>query len=235
MSRILAISDIHGCYDKFIQLLNSINYNPSSDQLIIMGDLMDRGQSNLKCLFKAMELQNQGAIILKGNHEQMAEETINYLLDCKDNKANLNYPSLELHRINGGTNTIRELTELSTCKLIDIYDFIQSLPTIHTIDQYIFVHAGVNASISLNNNYDDDFMWSRDEFINYPAYKNQLVIFGHTPTWYMNLKSGRVDTNIMPTIWFDPEYKDKIGIDCGCVFGGRLSCLELPTMKEYYV
>ena len=38
------------------------------------------------------------------------------------------------------------------------------------------------------------------------------------------------------TIWYDEEFKDKIGIDCGaCYPHGQLACLCLDTMEEYYV
>ncbi|WP_260838729.1 metallophosphoesterase [Heyndrickxia oleronia] len=43
-NRILAISDIHGCYDEFIELLDLVEYNSSEDQLILLGDYMDRAR-----------------------------------------------------------------------------------------------------------------------------------------------------------------------------------------------
>ena len=36
-------------------------------------------------------------------------------------------------------------------------------------------------------------------------------------------------------VWVDEKYKDKIDIDCGCVFnGGQLACLRLDDMKIFY-
>jgi serine/threonine protein phosphatase 1 len=72
----------------------------------------------------------------------------------------------------------------------------------------------------------DTLLWARDEFIFSPALKDYVIIFGHTPTCDMQ------SSNPM-TIWHD---KDKIGIDCGSVFGkGQLGCLRLDDMKEFYV
>jgi serine/threonine protein phosphatase 1 len=44
-----------------------------------------------------------------------------------------------------------------------------------------------------------------------------MVIFGHTPLSH---------PLIMPT---------KIGIDTGAVFGGKLTCVELPAVKFHQV
>ena len=38
---------------------------------------------------------------------------------------------------------------------------------------------------------------------------NKIIIFGHTPTCYIHQASGCFD------VWYDPVFKDKIGIDGG--------------------
>lgn len=37
-NRVLAIGDIHGQYEKLLSLYGKINFNPSSDKLIFLGD-----------------------------------------------------------------------------------------------------------------------------------------------------------------------------------------------------
>lgn len=44
-----AVSDIHGCYDKYIKLLHRINLRPT-DTLYVLGDVIDRGPDGLKIL-----------------------------------------------------------------------------------------------------------------------------------------------------------------------------------------
>ena len=46
---IYVLSDLHGMYDKFIQMLELIQFS-SSDQLYILGDVVDRGKNSIKCL-----------------------------------------------------------------------------------------------------------------------------------------------------------------------------------------
>ena len=38
-----------------------------------------------------------------------------------------------------------------------------------------------------------------------------------------------------PNPGFIYQANNHIAIDCGCVFGGRLGCIRLEDMKEFYV
>lgn len=51
------ISDIHGCYDQFIELLDLIQLK-DSDTLYVLGDAVDRGPHPIKTLLKLMEMPN---------------------------------------------------------------------------------------------------------------------------------------------------------------------------------
>ena len=44
------ISDIHGYYDKFIALINLIEFDPAADRLYILGDIIDRGPQSAEML-----------------------------------------------------------------------------------------------------------------------------------------------------------------------------------------
>ena len=56
--------------------------------------------------------------------------------------------------------------------------------------------------------------------------KDRYIISGHTPTRTIPDNHGR-----------DLLYRNSnhIVIDCGCTFGGKLSCLCLEDNKEYYI
>lgn len=220
MKRILCISDIHGQYKEFLLLLEKISYNFMEDQLILLGDYVDRGNCNVGILYKVIELQKQGAIILKGNHDSLAEGTL------KDLLVNTVTGNTIEHLYCGGENTINEFKKLHKDELVFLYKSIKKFQYIYQYENYILVHAGVNASKKLLNNTEEDFLWSRWEFITQKAYENKIIVFGHTPT--INMKNEL-------SIWFDNIYNDKIGIDCGSVFGGKLACLELPSNKGYYI
>ena len=51
MSRIHALSDIHGHANEFTRVLNAIDLDThTGDSLILLGDYIDRGPDSAKCL-----------------------------------------------------------------------------------------------------------------------------------------------------------------------------------------
>ena len=70
------ISDIHGEYEKFMELLEEIELE-ENDTLYVLGDVLDRGKHPIKTVLKLMEMPN--AICLVGNHEVMALKCLKFL------------------------------------------------------------------------------------------------------------------------------------------------------------
>ena len=76
------ISDIHGEYGKFMELLDMIHFS-DEDILYVLGDVVDRGKNPVKTLLKMMEMPN--VIPIAGNHEQMMLECMSVLIkEVKD-------------------------------------------------------------------------------------------------------------------------------------------------------
>ena len=69
------ISDIHGEYEKFMELLEEIELE-ENDTLYVLGDVLDRGEHPIKTVLKLMEMPN--AICLVGNHEVMALKCLQF-------------------------------------------------------------------------------------------------------------------------------------------------------------
>ena len=65
------MSDIHGCYDEFINMLELINFN-EGDELYILGDIFDRGDKPIQILDYIISHKN--IHLIKGNHEKFFEE-----------------------------------------------------------------------------------------------------------------------------------------------------------------
>ena len=215
--RILAIADIHGMYDKFIELLRLAEYDPSKDRLILLGDYIDRGLKPLKVIDKVMELTKNGAVSLMGNHERM------FLDAYYEMQGNPPSYAFFLHLANGGEITWKEFRDIEEQEhKLKIVKFLESLPLVFSMENFIFVHAGYKA---FKPGQEDlrFYLWAREQFLFSRAIPGKTVVFGHSPTFYISGESR---------IWYG---NGKIGIDCGAVYGGRLACLELPGMKEYYV
>lgn len=227
MNRILAISDIHGKYEEFLELLEKVEYVKEQDQLVLLGDYTDRGAHSKQVVEKVIDLVANGAIALRGNHDQM-------LLDWLDTG--------EADRFirNGGLMTVKsycgtnyELEHLEEARTVFLnefaahIDFMRNLPYYHETEEHIFIHAGINPA------YEDwketpvhEMVWIRDVFFNFPTnIGNKKIVFGHTPT---------IKLHESKEIWFT---EDKIGIDGGCVYGHQLNCLEISLLgyKTYSV
>ncbi|MEK5253388.1 metallophosphoesterase family protein [Paenibacillus sp. FSL F4-0125] len=228
--RILAISDIHGSYSEFNALLKKVNYRPSEDKLILMGDYVDRGLNSKGIVDQVMALKREcGAIVLKGNHDKMAYDA----LTGEDDKLDTHWLS------NGGLYTLMSYCEADSSffkadfgwddymwlkeelrqKYKHHLDFLSSLPLYHETEEHIFVHAGINPLIEDWKQQEPyDFIWIREPFYTNPVVStNKTVIFGHTST---------MDLHDSEEIWFSPQ-GDKIGVDGGCAYGQRLNCLEI--------
>jgi serine/threonine protein phosphatase 1 len=71
MARTLAIGDIHGCLTALDTLLGFVQPQPD-DQLVFLGDYVDRGPDSKGVLNRLIELHRTGrAVCLRGNHEVM--------------------------------------------------------------------------------------------------------------------------------------------------------------------
>lgn len=221
MKRILAISDIHGELELFDELLEKVRYNPSEDQLILLGDYVERGPDSKGVLERVIELKKQGAIVLRGNHDQMMLEAAMGEPGAKGNWS-----------LNGGWTTLysydpalRNMALPETELFWQHVDFLKQTAYYYETDEYLFVHAGVQPGVPLQETDPYVLMWIREEF--HQGYSGEkTVVFGHTPAFAMR---GTKD--------YRPYFGDNriIGIDGGAVYGGQLNCLELPSEKVYSV
>lgn len=212
---IYVMSDIHGNLNSFNLMLNKIKFS-EEDTLYVIGDMIDRGDSPIALLEKCLTIEN--IVPLMGNHERMMLE---YFEDR----------SLTGWLINGGERTLDQLLTIKEEYRNSLLSQVSRLPIYKALKvnnkKFLLVHAGMETDNSGNilKIQDEDFMlYAREDF-----YKKTLVsdpytvIFGHTPTKYINNDSR---------IWHG---KNMICVDCGSVYEGQLGCLRLDDMEEFYV
>ncbi|MCK4278708.1 MAG: metallophosphoesterase [Desulfurellaceae bacterium] len=206
MNRIFVIGDIHGCYERLKTLFKKLHIK-NNDMLIFLGDYIDRGTDSKKVVEEVINLKSQYHIItLLGNHEKM-------LLDILQKSL-----PIEMWLFNGGETTllsygIKKYNISSDLFPPEHIEFFKSLLPYYEMGNYIFVHAGLKPNIPLGKQSIDDLVWIRDEFIYSDCDFGKVVVFGHTPL-------------------AEPLFlKNKIGIDTGAVYGGKLTCLVLPEKE----
>ena len=70
MRRTFVISDLHGNDKVFFQWLRDVEFNTATDDLIIAGDIFDRGDGGFKILDWIISHEDSCTLIM-GNHEEM--------------------------------------------------------------------------------------------------------------------------------------------------------------------
>jgi serine/threonine protein phosphatase 1 len=221
MSRILMISDIHGCVDQLNELLDAVVYAPSKDILILLGDYVDRGPRSKETVERVKELVTMhNAVALRGNHDQRLIDLVH--LDEEETRTKF--------LRHGGIQTLQsycdfildplndEHLNLAIRHIRDHYyshiQFLDTLPLYHEDSQHVYVHAGLNPKYSdWRTQPAHDFMYIKADFYHSKPNTDKIVIFGHTRT---------VELQDSSDVWFG---EGKIGIDGACAYGKQLNCL----------
>ncbi|MFT8315344.1 MAG: metallophosphoesterase family protein [Clostridium sp.] len=218
-----AMSDIHGCYEKFIEMLNLINFS-DKDELYVIGDIFDRGNKPLD-IFDYIRNHNNIHLI-KGNHENMYE----------------NFYKNKIYGVtwfmNGGQRTYIEIMKRGAAFNDSLYEYICNLPLYEIVDNNILVHAGIKLPVEykklsikeiMDIQDEETILWYRGGIDHEEKIEGYNIICGHTPVQIINNSSE--NAKIL-------KANDTYYIDCGCVFtqiDGKLACLRLEDKEEFYV
>ncbi|MDX2040254.1 MAG: metallophosphoesterase family protein [Acidobacteriota bacterium] len=221
--RTLVVGDIHGKLTLFNRLLEAMNYQAGEDKLILIGDLVDRGEDSRGVVERAIALKSESpdtVVVLKGNHEAMM---VSALTEPESEQA-------ELWLYNGGVETLHSY--VNSEGEFDVpeahWQFMESLPTWHEDEYAIYVHAALpeEAGKFLHPSEVADspeLYWSRNRKF-FSSYSGKTVIFGHTITGMLFGERERV--------WLRDSL---IAVDTGAYLTGTLSGIEMPSRQVFSV
>lgn len=224
------IGDVHGCFEMLDRLLTY--WNSDSEQLIFIGDLIDRGMRSREVVQLAMKLkEDYGAIIIGGNHESLLLEWLDsptvhtsfyYMVGGEQTLASF-YHQQMVH-----TLLPEQLAEQMTHDYAEEIHFLRSLPDYFEKSHYIFVHAGVNLDITdWKNSGSQYFRTIREPFHQGLNRTGKTIVFGHTPT-------RRLHPDKRDDLWIS-TCKTKIGLDGAAVYGGKLHGLRIKENNVFQV
>ncbi len=219
MKRLIAIGDIHGCFDALQRLIEEEIRIQKSDRIVFLGDYIDRGRKSKEVIDYILSMKTQGfdLVTLRGNHEQM-------LIDAFREDA-----KIMQWLFNGGGETLKSFDLEATIGLPDKYwQFFYDLPYCYSCEDYIFVHAGFNDKAE--HPFEDKYqmVWTRNDDYTHSVLLGKTIIHGHTP---ISLETCK---------YYIEQQSSVLNIDTGCVFKdipgcGKLTALDVLSGSVYSV
>ena len=95
--------------------------------------------------------------------------------------------------------------------------FLESFEDMISVGDYLFVHAGIDPRVPIEEQKVHDLRWIREPFLSHAERYGPVVVHGHT-------------------ICDAPEdFGNRIGIDTGAFMTGRLTALVLEGTERHYI
>ena len=213
------VGDIHGYHDSFVKLVSKLNLD-DGDLVISIGDMIDGGPESVGVV--ELFMVNDQFIAILGNHEQM-------LLDDWNKKSKFEFGTLK----SSGFWASKKPVDRN--KKLMIVDYLSNLPTEIILEKFRLVHAGYRDfpySSSLEDQSDEDRLWSRDIFtVRYPFDQNRTIVVGHTIIQNFGLMED--DSVWRSEIKLEDGRDSAIGIDSGIKLhrdqNPRITAIELNS------
>lgn len=233
-------SDLHGRYDRYTALLKKIAPRPADALLYILGDSIDRGGPD-GCKILLDMMRRPQVIPILGNHELYLAVCLPWLMQKVTDQSIAELDDSRLAVLqewitNGGGLTLRALKALSMEERQAILEYVREMELYAEVEaegrKFVLTHAGLDhfAPDKPLEDYElEDFLFCRPD----PArtfWPDRYLVYGHTPTRLLRAQMKKpLSDDIL-------RCGRQIAIDCGCGFDvGKLGCLCLDTMEEFYV
>lgn len=231
--RVYAIGDVHGRADLFDRLIaeierddaarNAAEWRPPETTIVLLGDLIDRGPDSAAVVTAARELGRRRQVtLIAGNHEEMLlralgdVEVLRGFLRYGGRETLLSYPVDPLLLDSAEDFEAIRQHMIAAIPAEDIA-YLQQGEAMARIGDYLFVHAGIRPGVAPEDQSGRDLRWIREPFLGYPDDHGFVVVHGHT---------------ITP----EPEFKaNRIGIDTGAYYSGRLTALGLQGTARWLI
>ena len=201
---IYAIGDIHGCLKSLETVYAAFDFQ-DDDKLVLLGDYVDRGPHSSQVLDWILARKDDHLITLCGNHEIMMLDARYYAPSPGGWLGFGGKETLMSYGIQHQNNWFDHIPD-------DHWHFMENTLPYHKEGHFIFVHAGLEAGIALEDQSPKSLYWDKlSDPIPYSA--GAIVVCGHTAQ-----KSGVI-----------ANYGHTICIDTFAYGGQWLTCLEVTS------
>jgi serine/threonine protein phosphatase 1 len=199
--RRFVIGDVHGCSKALRTLLETISPT-SEDQIIFLGDYIDRGPDSRGVIDLMLSASRSTRLIaLRGNHEVMLMGVL--FGGCDP----------EIWMLSGGAATLASYGGSLDRIPLSHTDFLHSLRSQYETDNELFIHAGYQPEVPAERTDDAYRYWNHLLEVPPPHCSGKRVFVGHTPQ-----ASGKV-----------LDCGHIVCLDTYCFGGGWLTALNVDT------
>ena len=226
-TRVYAVGDIHGRLDLFQSLMRAIDRDdarrgPKKTQLVLLGDLIDRGPDSAGVVAMARELaQQRDVTLIMGNHEEMLLNSYTKAGILRSFMRHGGHETLLSYGLLPETLTRADNEELqyllTTAIPAEDRAFLAGFEKMVRVGDYVFVHAGVRPNTPLEMQTGQDCRWIREPFLSHDGDFGGVVVHGHTVTQEPELRANR------------------IGIDTGAFTTGTLTAVGLEGTDRWLI
>ncbi len=228
-----AIGDIHGYDAAFERLIECIRKDAEAigekPRIVTLGDYVDRGPNSRGVLDRLLQLEHADwcdLAAIKGNHEDAllrflqepeygrtwgfwggAQTLANYGIDMPGLKA---------------SELAWQLASQAFERAVDPAHvaLLERLPAIRIIDDYLFVHGGVDPDRPLSEQDAETFMFMRGRFLKAEKSCDYVVVHGHTPEdepvntdWRIDVDTGIYFNGVLTAVRLHGEERDFLQVD----------------------
>lgn len=214
------IGDIHGQYGALKDCLTRIKFDYNNDNLISLGDLVDRGNYSFEVVQELLKIQH--LILIRGNHDA---GFLGWIESGKyDWWQSYCSPTLTSYQINLNLSEYPLPKEIPQSHIV----LLKNAKCLVQIDDFVFVHGGFDPSKPVKNQNEELFYWNRD-LANTCAENKPVslmtgiskIFIGHTPT----IQFGKSKPMFS---------QDIVNMDTGAGYPqGKLTIMNLDTFQYY--
>ena len=235
----IVIGDVHGCREELRELLDKLNYSPGKQRILLLGDLLDKGPDPVGVVADVRELVRGSSHVhcIRGNHE---EKALRWRKHEERRATNPDYVNpMRIH-------DVETPAQWAALTLEDVA-WLKTLPTVWDgfVPGWAAVHGGFLPGLPIHRQPSDkvvrvrwvdaagEFVPLQDGTLDKPDWAcnwmdvwdgKENVVYGHA---VHGLEEPRVDVN--------EKGVSCVGIDTGCVFGGRLTAMVFEDGRHHFI
>jgi serine/threonine protein phosphatase 1 len=234
-ARVYVVGDVHGRLDLLLAVERLISADVLESGrhleclLVYLGDFVDRGFDSRKVMDHVVQARADelARVYLLGNHdlwlrefagpdpggEEMAASWVRFGGD-----ATLLSYGITLDLRQPEPERFAEARRVLRARFPGEHAaFLAGLDSAFGLGDYFFCHAGIRPEVPLERQTDADLLWIREPFLSWNGDCGKIVVHGHTVEEAPVVRPNR------------------IGIDTGACWTGRLTCLVLEGAERRFL